>query len=134
MSQHGNKRLVQVRELLDNHSGELSEDERPELRRMLDRLLNRGVPTDKQNRMLTVAYRRIVLAKKPPAVPDAGLLPAIALNRGVTIDDYRRVLETTLDRLEEVLSTDPDMPSHARTLEEAEKWLEDCRAALTGSQ
>ena len=48
----------------------------------------------------------------------------------VTIADYQRALETTLNTLEEVLSTDPDMPSYAQTLADADQWLDACRAAL----
>ena len=48
----------------------------------------------------------------------------------VTVEDYQRALEVTLSTLEEVLSTDPDMPSHVQTLADADQWLDACRRAL----
>jgi hypothetical protein len=47
-----------------------------------------------------------------------------------TVDDCLRALETTLDLFEEVLSSDPDMPSHLQTLADADQWLDACRRAL----
>ena len=48
----------------------------------------------------------------------------------VTVEDYRSALEATLNTLEEVLSTDPDMPGHTQTLADADQWLDACRRAL----
>jgi hypothetical protein len=48
----------------------------------------------------------------------------------VTIEDYQRALDVTLSTLEDVLSTDPDMPGHAQTLADADQWLDACRSAL----
>lgn len=48
----------------------------------------------------------------------------------VTIEDYRRALEMTLNVLEEVLSTDAEMTSGRGTYEEADRWLDSCRTAL----
>jgi hypothetical protein len=48
----------------------------------------------------------------------------------VTIEDYRRALDATLNALEEVLSTDPHMPSHVQTIADADQWLDACRSAL----
>jgi len=48
----------------------------------------------------------------------------------VTVEDYRSALEATLDALEEVLSTDPDMPGHVQTMADADQWLDACRRAL----
>ncbi len=48
----------------------------------------------------------------------------------VTIDDYQRALATTLDTLEDVMSSDPDMPSHMQTMTDADQWLDACRIAL----
>jgi hypothetical protein len=39
----------------------------------------------------------------------------------VTVEDYRRALDTTLSTLEEVLSTDPDMPGHLQTMADADQ-------------
>ncbi len=47
-----------------------------------------------------------------------------------TIADYRQLLEATLNTLEEVMSTDPDMPSHMQTVADADQWLDACRRAL----
>ena len=52
----------------------------------------------------------------------------------VTIEDYRRALGTTLDILEEVLSTDPDMPSDTQTIADADQWLDACRYALNDAK
>ena len=48
----------------------------------------------------------------------------------VTVEDYRKALEVTLSMLEEVLSTDPDMPGHTQTLADADQWLDACRRAI----
>lgn len=48
----------------------------------------------------------------------------------VTIEDYQNALEATLNTLEEVLSTDPDMPGHIQTLADADQWLDACRRGL----
>jgi hypothetical protein len=47
-----------------------------------------------------------------------------------TIEAYRRVLVATLNTLEEVLSSDDDMPSDAQTLADADQWLDAVRAEL----
>lgn len=47
-----------------------------------------------------------------------------------TIADYRKLLEATLNTLDDVLSGDPDMPSDLQTLADAEQWLDGCRRAL----
>lgn len=47
----------------------------------------------------------------------------------VTIDDYQTALRATLNALEEVLSTDSDMPGHLQTLADADQWLDACRRA-----
>ncbi len=48
----------------------------------------------------------------------------------ITVTDYQLALETTLEALEGVLSTDPDMPSHSQTLADADQWLDACKRAL----
>jgi len=48
-----------------------------------------------------------------------------------SIEDVKRALETTLNVLEEVLSTDSDMPGHTQTMADADQWLDACRAALS---
>lgn len=48
----------------------------------------------------------------------------------VTITDYRRALEATLNTLEEVLSSDSHMPSYTQTMADADQWLDACRKAL----
>ena len=52
----------------------------------------------------------------------------------VTGEDCRRALATTLDMLEAVLSTDPDMPGHLQTLADADQWLDACRRALDDAE
>lgn len=52
----------------------------------------------------------------------------------VTVEDYQRALRTTLGLLEEVLSTDPDMPGHTQTLADADQWLDACKRALEEAQ
>ncbi len=47
-----------------------------------------------------------------------------------TLEDLRRALDTTLDHLEGVLSSEPDMPSYQGTYEDASEWLDATRAAL----
>lgn len=47
-----------------------------------------------------------------------------------TVEDLRRALDTTLDHLEGVLSSDPDMPSYQSTYDDASNWLDTMRAAL----
>jgi hypothetical protein len=47
-----------------------------------------------------------------------------------TIDAYRRTLEATLNTLEDVMSSDPDMPGHSQTMADADQWLDVVRAAL----
>lgn len=47
-----------------------------------------------------------------------------------TIADYQQLLEATLNTLDEVLSGDPDMPSYAQTMADADQWLDECRRAL----
>ena len=48
----------------------------------------------------------------------------------VTVEDYQSALEVTLNALEEMLSTDSDMPGHLQTLADADQWLDACRRAL----
>lgn len=48
----------------------------------------------------------------------------------LTIEDYQHALDTTLSTLEEVLSTDQDMPGHTQTMADADQWLDACRRAL----
>jgi hypothetical protein len=45
-----------------------------------------------------------------------------------TVEDLRRALDTTLDHLEGVLSSDPDMPSYQSTYDDASNWLDAMRA------
>jgi hypothetical protein len=52
----------------------------------------------------------------------------------VTIEDYRRALKTTLDILEEVLSSDTDMPSSMQTMADADQWLDACRHAMVDAK
>jgi hypothetical protein len=46
-----------------------------------------------------------------------------------TVEDLRKALDTTLDHLEGVLSSDPDMPSYQSTYDDASNWLDAMRAA-----
>ena len=47
-----------------------------------------------------------------------------------TLEDLRRALDTTLDHLEGVLSSEPDMASYQGTYDDASDWLDATRAAL----
>lgn len=51
-----------------------------------------------------------------------------------TVEDLRKALDTTLDHLEGVLSSDPDMPSYQGTYDDASDWLDRLRAALALSE
>ena len=47
-----------------------------------------------------------------------------------SIEAYRKTLEVTINILEEVMSSDPAMPSHKQSLADADQWLDAVRAAL----
>lgn len=51
-----------------------------------------------------------------------------------TLQDYQNALEVTLGTLEDVMSSDVDMPGHAQTMADADEWLDACRRALAEAQ
>ena len=48
----------------------------------------------------------------------------------VSLEDYKRALDVTLNYLEEVASSDPDMSSHTQTMADVDQWIDACRTAL----
>ena len=47
----------------------------------------------------------------------------------VSLEDYKRALDVTLNYLEEVASWS-DMPSHMQTTADVDQWIDACRTAL----
>jgi hypothetical protein len=47
-----------------------------------------------------------------------------------SIESCKRALEVTMHVLEDVMSSEPDMPGHTQTMADADQWLDALRAAF----
>jgi hypothetical protein len=48
----------------------------------------------------------------------------------LTIEDYRRTLDVTLNMLEAVVNSNPNTPGYLQLLADADEWSYACRYAL----